>query len=50
MRQDILNQRKTEIDLITGYILQQAEKFNVDMPTHAALYQEIKQLENTYGT
>lgn len=50
MRQDILHQRKTEIDLMTGYILQQAEQFHVDMPTHSALYQDIKRLEATYGT
>ena len=48
MQQDLLNQRKTEIDYITGYLLQQAEKQGIDLPRHRALYLQIKALESQF--
>ena len=47
-QQDLLHQRKTEIDYITGYLLQQAEKQGIDLPRHRALYLQIKALESQF--
>ncbi len=45
MHQDIVNKRLTEIDFITGYLIKQAEKLAIAVPTNQRLYQQIKQLE-----
>ncbi|WP_261816805.1 2-dehydropantoate 2-reductase [Vibrio gallicus] len=45
MHQDIAHHRKTEIDYITGYLLQRAKIHTIDTPHNLKLYQEIKQLE-----
>ncbi len=50
MHQDIVHHRKTEIDYITGYLLQQAEKQGLDLPGHRELYLKIKALESRYTT
>ncbi|UAA37529.1 2-dehydropantoate 2-reductase [Paraneptunicella aestuarii] len=42
MYQDIRQQRKTEIDFITGYLLQVARRHGVSLPHHEKLYQQIK--------
>lgn len=42
MYQDIRQQRKTEIDFITGYLLQVAQRHGVSLPHHEKLYQQIK--------
>lgn len=47
MHQDIAYHRKTEIDYITGYLLQQAEKQGIDLPKHRQLYLKVKALEST---
>jgi len=48
MRQDVFHQRRTEIDFITGYLLQTAEKHQISTPENAKLYQRIKQIEQSW--
>jgi 2-dehydropantoate 2-reductase len=50
MQQDLANQRRTEIDYITGYLLQQAEQHGLELPRHRALYLKIKVLESQFVT
>ncbi len=45
MRQDILMGRKTEIDFITGYILNKATLLGCCLPEHEKLFKQIKRLE-----
>lgn len=45
MQQDIHHQRATEIDFITGFLLNQAQRHNIEIPNHQCLFQKIKQLE-----
>lgn len=45
MNRDCFYQRKTEIDYITGYLLQKAEQHGISAPTNQTLYNQIKQLE-----
>jgi len=45
MRQDILKGRKTEIDFISGYLLNTAEKLNLQLPEHEKIVTTIKRLE-----
>lgn len=45
MHQDIHYQRKTEIDYITGYLLNKAQQFQLETPTNYELFQQIKQQE-----
>lgn len=44
MFQDAKHQRKTEIDYITGYMIQQCEQHNIPCPEHQKVYQRIKSL------
>ena len=46
MQQDLANQRRTEIDYITGYLLQQAEQKGLELPLNRALYLKIKANQN----
>ena len=46
MRSDILQQRKTEIDYINGYIVNLANKFGVAVPENEKLVQQVNALEN----
>lgn len=48
MYQDRYHQRTTEIDFITGFLLQKAEKHRILCPHHRALFQQIKQLEASF--
>lgn len=48
MQQDLAHHRKTEVDYITGYLLQQAEKQGIDLPQHRELYQQVKALESQF--
>ncbi len=48
MRQDIFYQRRTEIDFITGYLLQAADKHHIDAPENLKLYRRIKQIEQSW--
>jgi len=47
MNRDIFYQRPTENEYINGYLLEKARHTNIDTPTIAALYQQIKERENT---
>ena len=38
--------RKTEIDYLNGYVVQQAQEVNVETPVNAALVKMIKEIEN----
>lgn len=42
MLQDVLNGRPTEIDYITGYLLQVADRYRIDAPHNRALLEKIK--------
>jgi len=47
MNRDIFYQRNTENEYINGYLLEKARNYNINTPTIAALYQQIKERENT---
>lgn len=44
MLQDVLNNKPTEIEFITGYLLQQAKQQGVTVPTNTRLYQKVRGL------
>lgn len=44
MLQDVQNQRITEIDFITGYLLQQAQQHKIDAPVNQLLLDKVKTL------
>lgn len=44
MRQDVLAGRKTELDFITGHLLNRAKQLNIDMPAHLKLFNALSQL------
>ncbi len=44
MLSDVKAKRKTEIEALTGYALKKAAEVDINMPTHAALYQQFNQL------
>ena len=44
MLQDVLNNKPTEIEFITGYLLQQAKQQGIKAPTNEAIYQEVREL------
>lgn len=46
MHQDLLHQRKTEIDYINGYVASQGQLLNVDTPENMRLWQAIQQRSN----
>lgn len=48
MLQDVRVQRHTEIDYITGYLLQRARAHGVNTPVNSRLYELIKLKENEY--
>ncbi|WP_174870841.1 2-dehydropantoate 2-reductase [Pectobacterium polaris] len=48
MLQDIIAQRHTEIDYITGYLLHRARLHGLTLPENARLFDYIKQKENDY--
>lgn len=43
MHQDIVHQRTTEIDFITGYVVDMAKKHHISVPQNKRLYQLISQ-------
>ncbi|MHB1373328.1 MAG: ketopantoate reductase family protein [Thauera sp.] len=45
MLQDVLAGRRTEIDAITGALLQMGARQGRALPTHAAIHRQIKALE-----
>lgn len=48
MQQDIFHQRQSEIDFITGYLLQKAQQHGISTPTNSALFKHIKQIEQSW--
>ncbi len=45
MNQDIRYQRQTEIDYISGYLVQRAEYHGIDAPVQRKLWERIKEME-----
>lgn len=45
MQQDIEHGRRTEIDFINGFIVQEAEKVGIQVPTNKSLWQHVHKLE-----
>ena len=48
MEQDIAHRRPSEIDFITGYVIQTARDHGIDVPMNQQLYQAIKQIEKNW--
>ncbi|GAM78418.1 2-dehydropantoate 2-reductase [Vibrio ishigakensis] len=48
MHQDVSHQRMTEIDYITGYLLDCAKAHAIQTPYNQELYNKIKKLEASY--
>ncbi|WP_330960808.1 2-dehydropantoate 2-reductase [Photobacterium sp. 53610] len=48
MQQDVAHQRPTEIDAITGFLIRQANHFQIATPANTRLWQHIKDLEQHY--
>jgi 2-dehydropantoate 2-reductase len=49
MLEDVQARRRTEVDLITGALVREAERHGVDAPLHAALRRLIKAKEESYS-
>jgi 2-dehydropantoate 2-reductase len=49
MLEDVAAHRPTEIDLITGSLVREAQKLGVDAPLHTAMYRLVKAKEASYG-
>ncbi|MEG2041626.1 MAG: ketopantoate reductase C-terminal domain-containing protein, partial [Hafnia sp.] len=48
MYQDVLAQRHTEIDYITGYLLKMARKHGISLTENSHVFETIKRKEQTY--
>lgn len=48
MREDIRNQRLTEVDSISGYLLAQAQRYAITLPCLSLYHRRIKTLEASY--
>ncbi|MCC8014599.1 MAG: 2-dehydropantoate 2-reductase [Eubacterium sp.] len=48
LRQDVLNKRKTEVELFSGTINRLGKKHNIKTPYNEFLYKEIKKIEENY--
>jgi 2-dehydropantoate 2-reductase len=49
MLEDVKAHRPTEIELITGSLVREAERHGVDVPLHTALYRLVKAKEASYS-
>jgi 2-dehydropantoate 2-reductase len=49
MLEDIEARRPTEIELITGALVREAERLAVPVPLHTALYRLVKAKEASYS-
>ena len=49
MQQDIYHKRPTEIDFITGYLLQRATQHHISAPKNRELYQKVKRIEQSWN-
>ncbi|MEF1218253.1 ketopantoate reductase C-terminal domain-containing protein, partial [Photobacterium damselae] len=48
MNRDVFHHRTTEIDYITGYLIETARRHHIVSPYNEELWQQIKQLEHHY--
>ncbi len=48
MSQDVMNCRKTEIDYINGYVVNQAKRYNIKTPYNELVRNLVHAIENTY--
>ena len=48
MSQDVMNARKTEIDCINGYVVEQAKLYNISTPYNELIQNLVHAVENTY--
>ncbi len=48
MRQDGISKKYSEVELFSGTVIREAEKYNLDVPVNQRLYREIKELESSY--
>lgn len=48
MLQDILKEKKTEIDFINGVIIRQAQSLGIATPVNQVLYELVKTIESSY--
>ncbi|MGF1696876.1 2-dehydropantoate 2-reductase [Vibrio lamellibrachiae] len=48
MHQDVFYKRKSEIDFITGYLIDTAKHHHIETPENEKLYQVIKQIESSW--
>ena len=48
MLEDVEGQRQTEIDLITGSLVREAERHDVAVPLHKAVYALVKAKEDSW--
>ncbi len=46
--QDILKKQKTEIDTLTGKVIELADEYNVEVPVNKVIYNQIKALESDF--
>jgi 2-dehydropantoate 2-reductase len=49
MLEDVEAHRRTEIDLITGALVREAERLGVDAPLHTAMYRLVKAKEDSWS-
>lgn len=49
MQQDVYHQRQTEINAISGFIVNQGRKYAINTPVNVQLQQQVLQLQQRYG-
>jgi 2-dehydropantoate 2-reductase len=49
MQQDIVHQRQSEIDFITGYLIKKAQQHNIATPVNRSLYDAVKNIEQGWN-
>jgi 2-dehydropantoate 2-reductase len=49
MLEDVEARRPTEVELINGALVREAERFGVGAPLHTALYRLVKAREASYA-
>ncbi|KAB0480443.1 2-dehydropantoate 2-reductase [Vibrio chagasii] len=48
MKQDMFYQRRTEIDFITGFLIETAHKHQIDVPVNQTLLTQVKEQESSW--
>ncbi|MFM2590800.1 2-dehydropantoate 2-reductase [Vibrio sp. TBV020] len=49
MQQDIVHQRQSEIDFITGYLIKKAQSHNIATPMNLSLFNAVKNIEQGWN-